>query len=101
MVVPQQSSNNNMTDSDSFKYKSRFTNNQDHKGIENVEIAVPYSGNLWRILEMLLINCKINLSQKIVLFAKQVGRATDIAITDKKLHFAVVTQGHKKLLEQL
>ena len=50
---------------------------------------------------MLLINCKINLSPQIVLFAKQVGRATDIAITDKKLHFVVVTQGHKKLLEQL
>ena len=34
-------------------------------------------------------------------FAKQVGRATDIAVTDKKLHFVVVTQGHKELLEQL
>lgn len=57
MAVPQQSSNNNMTDSDSFKYKSRFTNNHDHTGIDNVEIAVPYSGNLWRTFKMLLINC--------------------------------------------
>lgn len=57
MAVPQQSSNNNMADSDSFKYKSRFTNNHDHTGIDNVEIAVPYSGNLWRTFKMLLINC--------------------------------------------
>ena len=45
---------------ESFKFKSRFTNDV---SIANVEIAVPlkYSSNFWKTLEMPLINCEINL----------------------------------------
>ena len=45
--------------SSSFKYKSSLITNRN-----GVKIAVPlkYLSNFWRLLEMLLINCKIELS---------------------------------------
>ena len=51
--------NANITDSESFKLKSKFTSNFK----SNVVIAVPlkYSSNFWRTLEMRLINYEINL----------------------------------------
>ena len=53
-------------DSSSFKYKSNFfkpLTDDDNEVFKNVKIAVPlkYLSNLWRSLEMRLINCKINL----------------------------------------
>ena len=53
-------------DSSSFKYKSSFfkTLEDDDNGLfKNVKIAVPlkYLSNIWRSLEMPLINCKIHL----------------------------------------
>ena len=46
---------------DSFNFKSDQTNNDGE--INNVEIMVPlkYLSNLWRNLEMYLINCEVNL----------------------------------------
>ena len=59
---------NNVTINNSsiFKYNSSFfkTLTDDDNGVfENVEIAVPlkYLSNLWRSLEIPLINCKIHL----------------------------------------
>ena len=48
-------------DSSSFKYKSSFITNRN-----GVKIAVPlkYLSNFWRLLEMPLINCKVELSLK-------------------------------------
>ena len=45
--------------SSSFKYKSSFITDRN-----GVKIAVPlkYLSNFWRLLEMLLINCKVKLS---------------------------------------
>ena len=46
---------------DPFNFKSNQTNNDGE--INNVEIMVPlkYLSNLWRNLEMYLINCEVNL----------------------------------------
>lgn len=53
----------NITDTESFKYKSRLTKNAKHMGIVNAEIAVPlkFVDNFWRTLEISIINFEINL----------------------------------------
>ena len=56
--------NDNITQSESFKYKIKITVKTLAVGnAKNVEIAVPlkYLSNFWRTLEMPLINCEINL----------------------------------------
>ena len=52
-----------MSDSESFKFKSKFTNNTNAAGTSNDEIAVPLkcSSNYWITFEMPLINYEINL----------------------------------------
>ena len=87
--------NNNMTDSESFKFKSRLTNNTNNVGIANVETAVPFKpwSNFCRTLAMGLISCevylKITWSANCVIY--QADRATTFAITDTKLYVPVVT----------
>ena len=62
-----------------------------------VEIMVPlnYLSNFWRSLEMLLFNCKTNLS--LTWFAIRVlsdtaaNQAKTLPVTDAKLYIAVVT----------
>ena len=54
------------TNSISFKYKSSFfkkLTNDDNGVFKNTKIAVPlkYLSIFWRLLQMLLINCKIDL----------------------------------------
>ena len=61
--------NNNLTadNSSSFKYKSNIIDNLSQAGTRNnVKVVVPlkYLSNFWRSLEMLLINCKVELSLK-------------------------------------
>ena len=56
--------NDNITQSELFKYKIKVTGKTPAAGNTiNVEIAVPlkYLSNFWRTLEMLLINCEVNL----------------------------------------
>ena len=77
----------------------------------NVEIMVPlkYLSNFWRTLDMLLLNCEINLilpwSEKCVIASNTAAnKATIFAITDTKLYVPVVTlstQNNTKLLQQL
>ena len=52
---------NNATDSSNFKVE--MTGQTENDGTKSVEIMVPlnYLSNFWRILEMSLINCEINL----------------------------------------
>ena len=52
--------NDNMTDSESFKSKLGLKNNDNNAGTTNVEIAVPlkYLGNFWWALKIPLINCE-------------------------------------------
>ena len=55
--------NANTTDFESFKYKTKITGETpDDDNKKDVQIGVPlkYLSNLWRTLEMPLINCEIN-----------------------------------------
>ena len=100
--------NNNLTDSFSFKVK--MTGQTGNNGIKNVEIMIPlkYLSNFLRTLEMPLINCEINLL--LTWSAPCVIVSTDVAnqnatfpIADTK-YVPVVTvsqQDNAKLLEQL
>ena len=76
--------------SSSFKYKSSFITNRN-----GVKIVVPlkYLTIFWRLLEMPLINCKVELSltwNPNCVLSNLVGNSTFI-ITDAKLYVSVVT----------
>ena len=79
----------------SFKYKANFIGNTEVDGTKNrVKIAVPlkYLSNVWRSLEMPLINCKVELS--LIWFERCLLTAANTAtfgITDAKLYVPVVT----------
>ena len=101
-----QPNDNDVKESESFKFKSKFLDNTDNAGIINAKIAVPlrYLRNFWRTLEIPLINCEINL---IVIWSANCvisdNRPTTFAITDTKLYVPVValsTQDNTKLLQQ-
>ena len=100
---------NNLTDS--FNFKVKFIGQTGTNGRKDVEIMVPlkYLGNFWRTLEMLLINCKVNLiltwSSTCVLVATNIqNQNATFAITDTKLYVPVVTlsrQENTQSLQQL
>ena len=76
-------SNDNVTDSESFKSKSNFLDNTNNAGIINVKIPLPlkYLSNFWRTLEMSLINCETNsiLTWSVIF---EGNRVTTFAITN-------------------
>ena len=99
----------NLEDSESFKSKIKITGKTPAAVNEkDVEIIVPlkYLSNIWRTLEIPLINCEANLiltwpSTCVITNSKGVGT---FAITDTKLYVPVVTlltQENAKLLQQL
>ena len=53
--------NDNITDSQLFKFKSKFLDNTNNASIINAKTAalLKYLSNFWRTLEMPLINCEI------------------------------------------
>ena len=87
--------NDNLTYSESLKSRIKITENDSAGGnIENVEIVVPlkYFSNFWRTIEMLLINCEVNLiltwsSTCVITISSGSGR---FEITDTKLFVSVV-----------
>ena len=89
--------NNNLTadNSSSFKYKSNIIDNLSQAGTRNnVKIVVPlkYLSNFWRSLEMLLINCKVELSLKWYERCLLTTATTaTFKITDAKLYVPIVT----------
>ena len=95
----------------SFDFKVKMTGQTANNGTKNVEIMVPlkYLSNFWRILEMLLITCEVNLmltwSANCVFVSTNVAnQIAAFSITDTKLYAPVVTlstQDNAKLLEQL
>ena len=95
--------NNNITDSKSFEFKSKFLDNTNDAGIINTKIAASLKqvSNIWRTLEMYLINCEINLiltwSANFVI-SEGNSQAT-FKITDTKLYVPVATQDFTKLLQ--
>ena len=90
----------------SFKYKASLIGNTETNGTKKgVKIAVPlkYLSNFWRLLEMPLINCKVELSLKwienCVLTTAPIGanandtgaHSATFKVTDAKLCVAIVT----------
>ena len=55
--------NHNITDSELFKFKSRFIINTGNTGTANIEIAVPlkHLSSFWKIIGRPLTNYEINL----------------------------------------
>ena len=101
--------NDNLIDSESFKSKIKITGKTPAAGSEkNVEIMVPlkYHSNFRRNLEMLLINCEVNLIltwSSTCVISNSTGVGT-FEIRDKKLYVTVVIFSIKdsaKLLQQL
>ena len=102
-----------------FKYKAGLIANTEANGTKNsVKIAVPlkHLSNLWRSLEMPLINCKVELSlrwiEKCVLTTAVIGAdanatgadSATFKITDAKLYVPVVIlsrEDNAKLAKQL
>ena len=101
--------NDNLTDSESFKSKTKITGNTPNNGnTKDVEIIVPlkYLSNVWRTLEMPLINCEVNLIltwSKYCVITNSRGEGK-FSITETKLYVPVVTlstKDNEKLLQQL
>ena len=103
---------------DSFNFKTKITgqtaadnNNGNIAGRVDVEIMVPlkYLSNFWRTLEMLLINCEIELiltwSRNSVIISTDINnQIPTFTITETNLYIPVVTlstQDNAKLLPQL
>ena len=98
----------NITDSNSFKFKSRFLNNYDGTRTVIVEIALPlkYFSNCWKTHEIPLTNCEISLVlmwlANLVIY--EANTASIFAVIDTKLYVLVVnlsTQDNTKLLQKL
>ena len=101
--------NNNLEDSESFKYTVKITGKTPTKNnTKDVEIIVPskYLSNFWRTLEMPLINCEVNLEltwSEDCVITNSTGEGK-FQITETKLYVPIVTlstQGNTKLLQQL
>ena len=100
---------NNLTDS--FNFKVKITGQTGDDGTKDVEIMVPlkYLINFWRTLEMLLINCEVNLiltwsSTCVIVSVIVANQAATFEITDTKLYVPVVTlstQENTKFFQQL
>ena len=97
-----------VTDSESFKFKSRFLTKTNDIGTINVEIAVPlkYLNNFWKAFEMPVTSFEVNLiltwSTNSVI--SEGNRETTFAITDMKLYVLAVTlstQYNENLSQQL
>ena len=94
-----------------FKFKIKITGRKGNGGTKNVNIRVPlkYLSDLWRTLEITLINCEINLiltwSDRCFIIDNPIDdQVPTFTITDTKLYIPVVTlstQDNAKLLEQL
>ena len=88
--------NDNMTNSESFKFKARITGRTPAVGnTKHFEIVVQLKRliNFWRTIEILLINCEINLqltwSANCVIFNET--RVGTFSITNSRLYVPVVT----------
>lgn len=92
--------NDNMVDSISFKFKANATKktitDNDSKAIQ-IPVILKLFGKFWRILEMLIINCKINpiLTWKANNVVSATTGATKFPISDSKLYVPVVTSSNR------
>ena len=88
---------NRTNDTDSFKFKSNIIGKTNNNGIINVEIMVPlkYLSNFWRTLEMLLINCEIELiltwsRNCVIIYTDVNNQVPTFTITETNLYVPIV-----------
>ena len=102
--APDNSSGNSVL----FKYKQKITSSTGNNGTKNVEIMFPlkYLSNVWRTLEMSLINCKISVI--LTWYANCVisssAQATTFVRNDTNLYVPVITLSidhNAKLMQQV
>ena len=96
---------------DSFNFKTKITGQTNNKGRIHVEIMVPlkYLSNFCRTLEMLLINCEVELildwsANCVIIYTNVDNQVPTFTITETNLYVPVVTlstQDNAKLLSQL
>ena len=108
MTVPRDNPNDNITKSESFKFKSRFTSNTNNGSTGNVEIYVSlkYLSKFRRTFELSLINCDIDctLTGSANCVICEVDIARSFVITDTKIYVLVgtfSTHDHTNIFEQL
>ena len=99
MVVDNKREVTDFIVNDSFNLKEKLIGQTGDNGTQNVEIMVPLKNmiELWRTLEMLLVNCDVTLDLSW-------SQATTFSITDTKLYLPAVTlstQDNAKVLERL
>ena len=84
-------------------YKSKLIKGTDNNNVNNVKLVVPlkYVSNFFRSLEMLLVNCKIDLEltwHKDCMISSAnaaAGQVVSFMITDTKLYVPIVTLSTK------
>ena len=91
--------------------KQKITGQTNDDGRINVEIMVPlkYLSNIWRTLEMPLINCEVELiliwsASFVIIYTDNANHVPTFTITETNLYVPVVTlstQDNAKLLPQL
>ena len=90
--------NNFPVNSAFVKFKQKITGEREADGTKDVEIMVPlkYWSNFWKTLEMLLINCKIN-----VILTCSADCVVSTYVPDAKLYITSSIQDNAKTLQQL
>ena len=63
MTILQREPKNNIADSESFRFKSKFLDNTNNAGIIDAKVGVPlkYLSYFWRTLVVPLVICEISL----------------------------------------
>ena len=90
---------NGANTTDSFNFKTKIARQTDDNGrIDNVGIMGPlkYLSNFWRTLEMLLINCEVNLiftwsANCVIIYTDVANQIPTFTITETNLYVPVVT----------
>ena len=94
-----------------FKSKTKIAGKAGNNGTKNIKAMVPlkYLSNFWRILEITLLNCEINLiltwfGHCFVIDDFVHNQVTKLTLTDTKIYVPIVTLStgdNEKLLRQL
>ena len=103
---------NDANSPESLNYKAKIIGRTNNDGEIDIEIMVPlkYLSNLWRTLEMPLINCELELildwsASCVIIYTNIANQVPTFTITETNLYVALYitlsTQDNSKLLPQL